>query len=336
MPPLVSVIVTTYNHERHIAATLQSVFTQTYPDYELIVVDDGSTDSTGARVSAFRDRLRLVRQENQGVAASRNTGIQQARGQLLAFLDGDDLWEPDKLAQQVAAAERQPRSGLIAVDGVQFSGDTIRYDSLFPPQITTLFGSDDSLTLSCYERMLHRNLISTTSQVLVPRAVLEDVGLGDPRFPIASDWDLYIRIAASYHITFLRKSLVRWRYLETSASGPEEIRRFRWALDHIAILKKHRGSVPTQYRPLIRALLAQKLRETAEQTYWYGRQSDAAWARGHLLTLLRQNRSSGATAVFLLALCLPHPLVHLAGRAFRATMRRASPNPQSEPHSRAR
>jgi glycosyltransferase involved in cell wall biosynthesis len=337
MPPLVSVIVTTYNHEQHIAATLQSVLDQAYRDYELIVVDDGSTDGTGDRVSAFRDeRLRLVRQENQGVAASRNTGIQQARGQLLAFLDGDDLWEPDKLAQQVAAAGSHPRSGLIAADGVQFSGDSIRYDSLFPPQITALFGGDDSLTLSCYEQMLHRNLISTTSQVLVPRAVLEQVGLGDPRFPIASDWDLYIRISASYDITFLQKSLVRWRYLETSASGPEEIRRFRWALDHIAILKKHRRSAPTQYRPLIRTLLTQKLRETAEQTYWYGRQSDAVWARGHLLRLLRRNRSSLATAIFLLALYLPRPVVHLASRAFRATMRRAASNRQSEPHSRPR
>jgi glycosyltransferase involved in cell wall biosynthesis len=197
MPPLVSVIVTAYNHERYIAAAIQSVIDQTYHDYELIVVDDGSTDGTSDRVLAFADDILLVRQENQGIAASRNTGIRHARGQLLAFLDGDDLWEPDKLAHHVAAAKSRPRSGLIVADGVQFSGDTILHGSLFPPQVATLFGGCDSVTLRCYERLLRGNLISTTSQVLIPRAVLDDVGLSDPRLSIASDWDLYIRIAAS-------------------------------------------------------------------------------------------------------------------------------------------
>jgi glycosyltransferase involved in cell wall biosynthesis len=338
MPELVSVIVTTYNHERYIAAAIQSVLDQTYRDYEVIVVDDGSTDSTGDRVLAFRHSIQLVRQENQGVAASRNTGIRHARGHFLAFLDGDDLWEPDKLTHQVAAARSYPRSGLIAVNGVHFSGDTILHNSLFPPPVTTLLGSSasDSVTLNCYERLLERNLIPTTSQVLIPRAVLEQVGLSDPRLPLASDWDLYIRIAASFEFTFVRTSLVRWRYLETSASGSEQLRPLRWAKDHIDILRKHRRSAPVEYRSLIRTLLKQKLRETAEQTYQYGRQSNAAWARRHLLALLRQNRFSPVTAVFLVALCLPRPFVHLAGRAVRAAIRRRSRTQQSEHHSQPR
>jgi glycosyltransferase involved in cell wall biosynthesis len=333
MPPLVSVIVTTYNHERYIAAAIQSVVDQTYRDYELIVVDDGSTDSTCDRVLAFPDDIHLVRQKNQGVAASRNTGIGHARGQLLAFLDGDDLWEPDKLAHQVAAARSRPRSGLIVVDGVQFSEDMILHETLFSPQVATLLGGCDSVTLRCYERLLHGNLISTTSQVLVPRAVLDEFGLSDPQLPIASDWDLYIRIAASYDITFLQKKLVRWRYLETSASGPEHLRPFRWAKDDIAILKKHRRSAPPEYRPLIRTLLTQKLTETADQTYWYGRQSDAAWARRHLLTLLRQNPSSPAVAVFLLAMCLPRPVVRFVARILPAAIRRRSLTRQPDHHS---
>jgi GT2 family glycosyltransferase len=314
MPPLVSVIVTTYNHERYIAAAIQSVLDQTFQDYEVIVVDDGSSDSTGDRILPFADRIRLIRQENQGVAASRNTGIRRANGRLLAFLDGDDLWHPDKLTHQVAAARAHPRSGAIVVDGGQFSEATTLHDSLFPAQVSLLLGDDRSVTLACYERFLHHNLISTTSQVLVPRAVLDDVGFGDARFPLASDWDLYLRIAASYDITFLRDSLVRWRYLATSASGPEDQRRLRWAADHIAILKKHRRTAHGQYRPLLRDLLAQKLAETADQTYWYGRQTDAVWARRHMLILLRENPTCPAVAVFLLALCLPWSVVRFARR----------------------
>jgi glycosyltransferase involved in cell wall biosynthesis len=332
MPPLVSVIVTTYNHERYIAAAIQSILDQTFQDYEVIVVEDGSSDSTGDQAFAFADRIRLVRQKNQGVAGSRNTGIRLASGHFLAFLDGDDLWEPDKLAHQVAAARSRPRSGLVVVDGVQFSDASILHDSLFPPQVTTLLRDQESVTIDGYEPLLHRNLIATTSQALVPRSVLDDVGLGDRRLPIASDWDLYLRIAASYDITFLPKRLVRWRYLETSASGPEHLRGFRWAADHITILRKHRRVAPKLYRPLIRTLLRQRLADTAEQTYWYGRHSDPGWARRHLLALLRLNPASLVVAFFLVALSLPRSVVHHPGRILRAAFRRRRSGREPDQH----
>ena len=324
MTPRVSVIVTAFNHERYITDAIQSVLDQTYLDYEIIVVDDGSSDATADRVSAFSGQVLLVRQENQGVAGSRNTGVQRARGELLAFLDGDDVWEPDKLAHQVAAADSHPRSGLIVVDGVHFSGPTTLYESLFFPHVTALLDGRESVTLRCYERLLRGNLISSTSQILIPRAVLADVGFSDRRLPVSSDWDLYIRIAASYDITFLHKKLVRWRYLPTSASGPEQLRPLRWAVDHLGILKKHLRWAPSEYRPLIRVLLKQKLAETADQTYWYGRQFDRTYARGQLRALLRQHPFSPTLAGFLLASYLPRPLVRLVGRTLRATTRRPS------------
>jgi hypothetical protein len=324
MSPFVTVVVTTYNQERFIAAAIQSVLAQTYRDYELVVVDDGSTDDTPHRVAAFGDDIVFIRQNNQGVAASRNTGIRHARGTLLAFLDGDDLWQREKLAHHVTAASRHPRSGLIVVDGVKFTGPTILHESLCPPFVAALFEGRESVTLRCYEHLLRGNLIATTSQVLIPRAVLDDVGLSDPRLPISSDWDLYIRIAASYDITFLAKNLVGWRYLESSASGPEQLRPLRWGLDQIAILKKHLRCAPREFRPLIRGLLADALTETAHQTYYYGRESDAAWARRHLLALLRRHPFSPVSAACLLALCLPHPLVRLTRRTVRAAIGRPS------------
>ena len=264
------------------------------------------------------------------MAASRNTGVRHASGTLLAFLDGDDLWQREKLAHHVTAANKHPRSGLIVVDGVKFTGPTVLLESLYPPYVAALFEGRESVTLRCYERLLRINLIATTSQILIPRAVLDDVGFSDPRLPVSSDWDLYIRIAASYDITFLAKNLVGWRYLETSASGPEGLRPLRWGLDQIAILEKHLRCAPREFRPLIRGLLAEALTETAHQTYCYGRESNAAWARRHLLGILRRHPFSAVPAACLLALCLPHPLVRLTRRTVRATIGRpsnASPQP---------
>ena len=121
--PRVSVVVTTYNQRAYIAAAIESALGQTFSDREVVVVDDGSTDGTDAIVVSFGDRVRLIRQENQGIAGARNTGVLNARGELVAFLDGDDLWEPDKLAFQVETAERYPQAGLVAVDGVLFDDD---------------------------------------------------------------------------------------------------------------------------------------------------------------------------------------------------------------------
>jgi glycosyltransferase involved in cell wall biosynthesis len=318
MPPRVSVIITTYNHEAFIANAVQSVLRQTYTDYELIVVDDGSVDGTLEQVSRFGDRVSLISQPNQGVPVSRNTGIRHARGEFVAFLDGDDLWEPEKLECQVAAAGDHPASGLIAVDGVKFSGPSILEQSLLAPSVIAILSGRNSVTLRCYEQLLRQNLICTTSQVMVPRHVLDVVGLSDTAFPVASDHDLYIRIAARYEMTFVGRPLTRWRYLHTSASGPEELRLLRWATDEIAILKKHlRCALPT-YRPLIRALLREEISAAASIAYY---QTDRTLARRYLLTLLLRNPTSPIPAYFLVGLYSPRLVTRAVGQTLRRLLR---------------
>jgi glycosyltransferase involved in cell wall biosynthesis len=327
--PSVSVVVTAYNHERFIETALRSVIDQTHHDCEIIVVDDGSTDDTPGLVARFHGRVRLIRQDNQGVASSRNRGIREARGQLLAFLDGDDVWEPEKLAVQVAAAEAHPRSGLVAVDGVEFDGETVLRPSLFPvSDVLELLRGRQSLTLGCYEVLLKVNLLVTISQVVIPRPVFEHVGLSDPRFPLASDWDLYLRIAASYPITFLSRKLIRYRYLATSASGPKQDRPLRLAPDEIAILKKHLRSAPRSYRPLIRTLAREKILRTANWVY-YSAEVDRAWARGYLRSLFRANPTSTVLACFLAALYCPRPLTEIVGKRLRRVVRLAPTSPAS-------
>src|SRR4028118_1349040 len=111
--PQVSVIIPAYNGDRYIAQAVESVISQTYKNWEIIVVDDGSTDDTRQALQPYFDRIRYVYQENQGVAAARNRGIQESRGELIAFLDQDDFFLSDKLAGQVALFDAQPSLGIV-------------------------------------------------------------------------------------------------------------------------------------------------------------------------------------------------------------------------------
>jgi glycosyltransferase involved in cell wall biosynthesis len=298
--PTVSVVVTAFNQEAYIIDALRSVLAQSYRDFETIVVDDGSADSTAQRVEAFGAGVRLVRQANQGVAGSRNAGTRHARGRLLAFLDGDDLWERDKLARQVAAAERHPSSGLVAVGGRELGNPAGPTDTLFAPPLQALLAGKESLTIRCHKMFLRHNLISTTSQVMIPREVLHQVGLSDTAFRVSSDWDLYIRIAARYEMTFLSAPLVTWRFLESSASGPLVVRQLRWAEDDVAILKKHLIAGPAAHRPLIRDLIRSKILASANTAYYYGKGGARRVARRHLLRLLRTNPEKAGTILFFL------------------------------------
>jgi glycosyltransferase involved in cell wall biosynthesis len=318
MRPIVSVIITTYNQARYIGAAIQSALDQDFVDREIIVVDDGSTDDTPARVAAFGQRVISVRQRNQGVAGSRNAGIRQARGELLALLDGDDLWEPCKLSRQVTAAREHPSAGLIVSDAEQFDDEgAILQPSLIAPSIRALLGSSDSVTVRCYEQLLHHNVILTSSQVLVPRRVIDSVGLSDLRIGHASDWDLYLRIAARYDVTFLRDTLTRWRYLPTSVSGPQHLREMRWAADEVAVLRKQLNEATEEYRPVIRGMLKTRTFERAYTIYSYGMETDRPFAREQLLRMLHQYPGSPMVLAFLAALHLPRGLNRRVGSVAR-------------------
>jgi glycosyltransferase involved in cell wall biosynthesis len=109
--PLISCIVPVFNGERYLRQALDSIFAQTYRPLEVVVVDDGSTDATAVVVASFGDRLRYLRQDNQGPPVARNLGIRAAKGEYVAFLDADDLWHPEKLQRQIKRFEARPELG---------------------------------------------------------------------------------------------------------------------------------------------------------------------------------------------------------------------------------
>lgn len=319
MKPSVSVVITTYNQAAYIADTVLSALNQTYPQREVIVVDDGSSDETAARLAPFRDKVALIRQDNQGVAASRNTGVRSAKGELIAFLDGDDLWEPDKLAVQVAAYQAHPQAGLIAVDACMFSGGEVLRKSMLPWGTTLPAGEGTLSTGRFYDDLLSGPFIHTTSQVMIPARVLDVVGPSDGRFRFASDYDLYLRIASQYDISFVRQVLTRWRYLATSASGPMELRRFRYLAEDVAVLKTHLRIATRTGRPLVRQILQKKTFAASQDAYYHGCEHDEGWSREYLMNLWFKNRSNVWPLIFYAALSSPR-VFRRAGSAILGTV----------------
>jgi glycosyltransferase involved in cell wall biosynthesis len=309
--------VTTYNQGRYIEDTLRSVFAQTYSPFEVIVVDDGSTDDTPDRIATFGDKIIYVRQPNKGIAASRNTGIRKAGGQFIAFLDGDDLWEPEKLSVQTREANNHPYSGLIAVDGIEFNDAGTTESTLFFAPFCKDFRENTTATGSYYRELLKGPFISTTSQVMVPSKVFEKVGLSDEQFPRASDYDLYIRIAAKFEFTIIKEPLVRWRCSPSSASGPKNLRPFRYLPEDIAILRNHLPRCALSVRSLIERTLEQKILRGAERLYYYGLNENRIKATAELLRLLRVSPVRLRIAAFLAGLWCPRVLGDVLRRPVR-------------------
>jgi len=325
MTPFVTVVITTYNQESFIEATVQSVLAQTYEHREVVVVDDGSSDSTPARLAAFGDRIVHIRQKNQGVAGSRNTGVRQARGDLVAFLDGDDLWEPEKLAVQVEMHHRFPHAGLIVVDACSFNDQDVIHPS------TLRYAADDFIesfqdVMICapsYRALLPHNFIMTTSQVMVPAAVLAQVGFSDPSLKIGSDYDLYMRIARRYEVAFVKRVLTRWRYSPTSVSGPAALRQFRCGVEEIQVLRRQLAGASQEIRETVLALLGKKSWITARNAYYYGLETDRSFSRRFLPGLWRANRRSLWPLVYWTALLHPTKLQAPLKSLFNAVVPRS-------------
>jgi glycosyltransferase involved in cell wall biosynthesis len=202
--PKISVIIPTYNRAALLLEALASVFAQTWRDYEVIVVDDGSTDDTLSLLAPWLSHIRLFSEPNRGVAAARNLGICEARGEFICFLDSDDLWTPSKLETQLSFAEQNTQYALIAseIEGFDSSGKVQARSKASMYRIRNGFVLED---------LLFANWIQT-STVMVRRETLLRVGGFDEDIgQFGEDWLLWMRIAAESPIYFLPAPLVRYR-----------------------------------------------------------------------------------------------------------------------------
>ena len=206
--PLISVVIPTYNCDRYIVQAVESVLIQKDCQYEVVVIDDGSTDYTQDVLESYRDRIRYIKQVNQGVAAARNHGIAEARGNLVAFLDADDYFLPGKLAAQAAIFARNPDLGIVH-SGWQ------RVDSQ----------GNKILDVRPWEDVPELDLAGWLRwKPVLPSAMmfrcewLEYAGGFDPRFPPAEDTDLVLRMALKGCKTaWLKEITVHYRQHEQSA-----------------------------------------------------------------------------------------------------------------------
>ncbi|OKH40170.1 family 2 glycosyl transferase [[Phormidium ambiguum] IAM M-71] len=215
--PLISVIIPAYNAEAFIAETLHSVLSQTYPNIEILVVDDGSQDSTPNIVELFAEKnphIILLRQSNKGVAAARNLAIEKSKGEYIAPIDADDIWFPEKLEKQMQVMLESDRSlGIVYAWSVYINEDS----TLTKTCQTSYFEGN------IYIPLLYGNCLGNASSPLIRRSCINQVGgyscqLKEQQAQGCEDWDIYLRIAEYYKVKVVPEVLIGYRQVIGSMS----------------------------------------------------------------------------------------------------------------------
>ena len=239
----VSVIIPTYNRAHLIARSIESVLNQTYREFELIVVDDGSTDNTEEVVKSFNDqRIRYIRyQMNEGAATARNTGIRAARGDYIAFQDSDDEWHPDKLEKQINILLNYKEEMVIYTDmeRIYQNGEAVYWKS---PTINS-FELIDERTID-YKPM---GIGITT--VVLKRSCFETVGLFDEKLPRFIDLDFLIRLSKVFRFYHMKEALVKYYFNEGISTNSHSLvmARKRLIEKYCLELQKNKSHLARQY-----------------------------------------------------------------------------------------
>jgi glycosyltransferase involved in cell wall biosynthesis len=289
--PYVSVIIPTFNRANYLDAAIQSVLNQTFDDVDIIVVDDGSTDDTGDLIGSYGQRVRYVYQDHCGECGIvRNHGIQVATGTMIALLDSDDLWMPNKLELQLSYHAEHPEFGMIYSDAWYFDGETgqniYRWQSMCHLEEGWI-GSE-----------LLQNQFILMPTVLIKRSVLDDVGL----FGETCDLELWLRVATRYRIGCVAEPLVRVRIhpgnnsrradpLDTHRGGLALIEQATAFAPEVYAAAKPRAVFAQYYRtigalvaqgriPEARSLFAQAMQSDPQLTVQLFREAKALWNGG--------------------------------------------------------
>jgi glycosyltransferase involved in cell wall biosynthesis len=195
--PLVSVIIPTYNRAWIIKESVDSVFSQDFNDFELIVIDDGSTDNTLEILNSYGEDIIVIHQRNQGVSSARNRGLMEASGSLIAFLDSDDLWLPGKLSLQVDFFNSNPTALICQTEEI-WMRNNVRINPKKRHKKPAGIIFEPSLALC----------LVSPSAVMIRRSLFDDVGLFDETLPACEDYDLWLRISCKYPVCLIDIPLI--------------------------------------------------------------------------------------------------------------------------------
>ncbi|MBA3691926.1 MAG: glycosyltransferase family 2 protein [Acidobacteria bacterium] len=218
----VSVVIPTYNYAHFIAEAVESVLAQTFPIFEIIVVDDGSSDNTEEIIVKFGDKVKYIKQNNGGVGLARNTGVKNSGGEFIAFLDADDIWFPQKIEHQIQLFQTDDKIGLITTGMREFyqKGKTVHIYS-------------DGKNGWCAESLLLLEpvVVGPGSTTLVKREVFEQIGGFDETKELHpwEDWEFCYRVAREFRLAFLPEILVEYR--NHGGNGHLQIPRFERAMN---------------------------------------------------------------------------------------------------------
>ncbi len=306
--PAVSIVIPVYNGAHLLDATLQSVFEQTFGDFEILVIDDGSTDSTRELLASYGERIRVFEQQNGGASSARNRGIRHARGEFIAFLDGDDLWDADKLRLQVEALRADPEVGVCSSECVYFDAE-----KQWP---ANLLGRTPARGM-IFDLLLVDHCIST-SAVMVRKSCLDDVGVFDESLIGCEDYNLFLRLARKYPFRFLPQVLVKSRIHASNLSAdlPQMCR------DEIANLDKIDALYPELHLPI----------QSLQAGIWFrfGQyhfdNHDFAAARAAFWQSMRRAPSKAASYVYFGAALLPTAVRERGRAVLRAVRSKAKPD----------
>ena len=262
LSPYVSVIIPTYNRWSMLREAVESVLAQTFTDFELIVVDDGSTDESEVKLRRLGAPIRVICQPRRGVAAARNAGASAAKGRYLAFLDSDDLWLPEKLAAQMRFMEEHPEAGICQTEEIW-----IRHGARVNPKARHRKPSGD-----IFKRSLELCLVSP-SAVMLTRALFHKAGGFDEALPVCEDYDLWLRIAVDHTVPLLARALVVKR-----GGHIDQLSHSVWGMDRfrvVSLQKLLRSGLAGERRQWVLAELERKVSVLAAGARKRGREGDA-------------------------------------------------------------
>lgn len=220
-PPLISIVINCYNGAQYLREAIESVFSQTTDNWEIVFWDDGSTDGSGEIAKSYGEKVRYFRNENRtnlGLSKARNKAFAECRGEFIAILDQDDIWLPNKLEKQMSLFQTNPTIGLTFSNSIFFDDKKDRYEMFQyeKPKRGNVFGD-----------LLSRNFISTETMIYRKEAINSLPYVMDDQFNMVMDYDLSLRIAYNYDLDYVKEPLSKWRMHSAGESNKKRFEIWR-------------------------------------------------------------------------------------------------------------